>query len=100
MRREVVTGAIEWDHLGDWERRRNVRDTFALGLFLSTMSSILGLILYLVLDLILGPRRSAVVAALIIAAATFFVVQITFWPGVAASMCRTRFGTSMASEGK
>ena len=44
-----LTGAIEWDHLGLWERHRRVWQTLVLGVFLSGMFSIFGILIYLAL---------------------------------------------------
>jgi hypothetical protein len=89
---KYLTGAAEWDHLGDWERSRRVRGTFGLGILFSIILSIVGLPVYLVLHFIFGLGKGALIAGLAIATFPFFLVQITFWPGVVASMWRTRFG--------
>lgn len=91
-----LTGATEWDHFGDGGRKRRTRDTFGLGILFSLMASIPGLIIYLALRFIFGLREAALIVALIITVLPFFLMQITFWPGVFASMRRTRFGRSIA----
>lgn len=93
-----LTGATEWDHLGDWERKRRVRDTFGLGIFFSIVLSILALVVYLFLHFVFEVGRGALIASLILATAPFFLAQITFWPSVIASMWRTRFGESVVSD--
>ena len=88
-----LTGATEWDHLGNWERRRRVRNTLTLGFFLSLIISVLSLAAYLVLRFMLSSPKSALVTAAAIALLPFLLLQITFWPGVIASMWRTRVGS-------
>jgi hypothetical protein len=95
---KYLTGATEWDHFGERERKHRVRDTFGLGVLFSAMSSIPGLLVYLALHFVFGLRRGALVTGLVIAAAPFVLMQITFWPDVVASMWRTRAGASSASE--
>jgi hypothetical protein len=92
-----LTGATEWDHLSDWERNRRVKDTLGLGVLFSAMFSILGLLAYLVLHFVLGLREGALVTGLVITALPFSLMQIGFWPGVVASMWRTRVGSRVAS---
>jgi hypothetical protein len=91
-----LTGATEWDHLGDWERNKRVGDTLGLGVLFSAMFSILGLLAYLFLRFAFGLREGALVTALVITALPFSLMQVTFWPGVIASMWRTRVGSSIA----
>jgi hypothetical protein len=89
------TGAIEWDHLGPWERHRRIRDTFALGALLSAMFSVLGLLAYLVLRFLFGSREAGLIVGLFVTALPFVGLQLTFWPGVLASIWRTRVGSSV-----
>jgi len=86
---KYLTGATEWDHLGDWERKNRIRQTLGI----SVLSSIIGLLGYLAL------RRSngALIGALVIAILPVLLVHTPFWLGVAMSMWRTRIGTSIAS---
>lgn len=93
--RRYVTGATEWDHLGDWERRHRISQTFGLGIFLSAIASILGLAVYLFLYFVFECKQGAAVVALGIAVLPFVLMQVTFWPLVAASMWRTRVGRSI-----
>lgn len=93
--RKYVTGATEWDHLGDRERRRRISQTVGLGIFLSAMASILGLAVYLLLYFVFDCKQGAAVVALSIAAMPFVLMQVTFWPFVAASIWRTRVGRSI-----
>jgi hypothetical protein len=95
---QYLTGAIEWDHLGDWERKQRVWGRFGIGVAFSAIFSFLGLLAYLFLHFIFELRKGALVTGLVITALPFFLIQITFWPGVMASMWRTRFGTSIVSE--
>lgn len=92
-----LTGATEWDHLGERDRRSGVRDTFGLGAFFSVLLAVLVLVVYFFLHLIFGLRRGALIAGLILATAPFFLAHIAFWPSVVASMWRTRFGASVVS---
>lgn len=85
-----LTGATEWDHLGDRERSRRVRDTFGLGVLISATFSVPGLLAYLVLHFAFGLREAAVITGWIITVLPFCLMQIGFWPGVVASMWRTR----------
>jgi hypothetical protein len=91
---KYLTGATEWDHLGDWERKNRIRQTLGIGIFFSVLSSVIGLVGYL----ILRRSNSALTGALVIAAFPFLLVHIPFWASVAASMWRTRVGTSIMSE--
>ena len=93
-----LTGATEWDHLGEWERRHRIRGTFGLGVVFSVLMSILGLLVYLFLHFVFELRQGAFITWLILAAPPFFLVQISFWPSVLASIWRTRFGSSVVSE--
>lgn len=86
-----ITGAVEWDHLGDWERKRRVSQTFGLGFILSVMSSIVGLLAYLGLHFVFDLRQAAQITGLALTALPFVLVQLTFWYSVAASVRRTRF---------
>jgi hypothetical protein len=88
-----LTGATEWDHLGDWERSKRAGDTLGLGLLLSAVSSIFGAVGYLILHFAFGPQRAAFVAAMALAVLPFVLMQVTLWPDVAASIWRTRVGT-------
>jgi hypothetical protein len=88
-----LTGATEWDHFGDWERERRVRDTVGLGVLFSAMSSIPGLLACLVLYFVFGLREGALVTGLVITGLPFSLMQLGFWPGVIASMWRTRVGS-------
>lgn len=93
-----MTGATEWDHLSEWERRRRARDTIAIGLISSAVTSVFGVLAYLVLHFVFWLQQGAIITGLVITAIPFLLIQITFWPGVAASKRRTRIGISVASE--
>jgi hypothetical protein len=58
------------------------------------MASILGFLVYLVFHFGLGCKEAATIA-LTIAALPFVLMQVTFWPFVAASVWRTRVGKSI-----
>jgi hypothetical protein len=92
---KYLTGAIEWNHLGEWERARRVRDTFGLGILFSAMFSILGLLAFLVLRFIFDLRKGALIISLVITAFPFVLMQMTFWPDVVRSMWRTGVGPSV-----
>ena len=95
---KYLTGATEWDHFSERERRRRVRDSFGLGVLFSAIFSILGLLVYLLLHSVFGLREGALVTGLVITALPFSFIQIAFWPYVVASMWRTRVGASNASQ--
>jgi hypothetical protein len=88
-----LTGAIEWDHLGDWERARRTGNMIGLGVLLSVVSCILGSVVYFALRFGLGLREAALFSFAIIAILPFLLTQIGFWPAVIASMWRTRVGS-------
>src|SRR4030095_782821 len=48
---KYLTGATEWDHLGQWERRRRFRQTIVFGVLFSAFSSILAIPIYFILKL-------------------------------------------------
>ena len=93
-----LTGATEWDHFSDWERGQRVRDTLGAGILFSAMASIPGLVAYLVLHFLFGLRDGALAAGLVITLLPFSLMQVGFWPGVVASMWRTRAGTRVTSR--
>src|SRR5712691_3427119 len=41
-----LTGATEWDHLGDWERKRRVSQTTGLAFLFSVVLSVPGCVVY------------------------------------------------------
>jgi len=55
---KYLTGAIEWDHLGDRERKRQLVGMFAFGLLFSALISPVSLITYFFLPEIRCARRS------------------------------------------
>lgn len=87
-----LTGATEWDHFRDRERSHRAGEILGTGVFLSLMCSLPGLVAYLILRLAFGLREAAFVTAAIITVLPFVLMQVSFWPGVLASMWRTRFG--------
>jgi hypothetical protein len=98
--KKYLTGAIEWDHLGRWERSGRIRDTLGLGVTFSAMLSVLGLMLYPVLKVAFGLREGAVGTGLVITALPFCLMQLGFWPSVFASMWRTRIASSIELPSK
>jgi cation transporter-like permease len=85
-----LTGATEWDHLGNREQKQRVGKTILLGVIFSAFISLLGIVVYLALRFGFGLRKEALLAAIFLTALPFILVQLTFWLGVAASMWRTR----------
>jgi len=86
--RRYLTGATEWDHLGDWERKRRVREVLILGVLFSAVLLVPCLVAYFAL------RRSrlALITAAIITVLPFSFIIVSFSLEVAASMWRTRIG--------
>lgn len=85
--RRWLTGAVEWDYLGEWDRRHRVRSTLGCSAFLAIPSLLLGALLYLVLH---GWRWAAITATVVAA----LPLALSVLPGsiaVAASIWRTRF---------
>ena len=93
-----LTGATEWDHFSEWERKRRVGESLVIGVLLSATFSIPGFLICLDLRFVLGLREGALVTGFIITALPFLFLNITFWPFVVASMWRTRIGTSVVSQ--
>ena len=89
-----MTGATEWDHLGDRERRSRIVQTIGLGFFISIPFAVPGLFFYLLLRLVFGLPRVAFVVAVLVTCAPFVGLNADFWPEVAVSIWRTRFGRS------
>jgi len=87
---EYLTRAREWGHLGSQERRQRVKSTLVFGFFSSVMASIASLLAYIFLHYAFGFKEGAVATSLILSALPFVMIQIEFWPGVIASMWRTR----------
>ncbi len=48
--RKWLSGAVEWDHLGYWERKRRIRDTLHLSALFSIVSLLIVLLVYLALQ--------------------------------------------------
>jgi|SRR5580704_98634 hypothetical protein len=90
-----VTGAVEWDHLGPPERYRRVSQTFVLGIFLSGVFSIFGILIYFALRFLFDLRQAGFLVALFITVLPFVWLQFTFWPEALASMWRTRVESSV-----
>jgi hypothetical protein len=83
---KYLTGATEWDHLGDWERRRRLEQIFGLGILFSAFFLVPGLVVYFALH----RSRTAFITAFCIAALPFSLMFVPFSLEVAASMWRTR----------
>src|SRR5258706_3114128 len=95
---KYLTGATEWDHLGSWERKNRIRQSFGLGVLFSAMCSVIGLVAYLYLRFGFGLPEAAFITALVITAAPFLLMNVSFWLSVIASIWRTRVGTSTVSD--
>jgi len=91
--RVYLTGAREWDHLGDWERANRVSQVIGLGILLSVPSSILAVALYFILRAAIGSHVVITTVSVTLAVGPFALFQIGFWPGVLASMWRTRLSS-------
>ena len=91
---KYLTGATEWDHLGEWERKRRVRQTLGLGILFSAPSSVIGFVAYLALH----RSRGALIGALAITPLPFLLILVPFCLHVAASMWRTRIGSSTSQR--
>jgi hypothetical protein len=87
---EYLTGAKEWDHLDYRERRQRAKSTLMLGVLFSVIALIPSLLAYFFLRFAFGFRAGALATSLIVIALPFVLLQIVFWPGVIASMWRTR----------
>lgn len=90
-----LTGATEWDHLGARERRRCIGQTFLIGFMFSAITSVFGLLVYLPLRFVFDLRETGFILVLLIGTLPFVLMQATFWPGVVASIWRTRIGSSV-----
>jgi hypothetical protein len=82
-----LTGSAEWDYLGDWERRRRIRDSIMLSILFSAASSVLGAVVYLALH----RWKGAAITAVVIVALPFVLIVGQFSLEVSASIWRTRF---------
>ena len=91
---KYLTGATEWDHLGEWERKRRVGQTLGLGILFSAPFSVIGLVAYLALH----RSKAALIGALAITALPFLLILVPFCLQVGASMWRTRIGSSTSQR--
>ena len=89
--KSYLTGAMEWEHLSQFERRRRLREILGIGIVLSAASSIIALVTCLVLHFVFRFDRVALITATVITWFPFALVQVSFWPGVVQSIIRTRF---------
>jgi hypothetical protein len=88
------TGAIEWDHLGQSEKKRRLERILGRGIVFSSLFSVFGVVAYFVLD----RSNEALIGLLAIAVIPFLLTNVTFWLEVAASIWRVRFRSSVTSE--
>lgn len=93
-----LTGATEWDHFGGFERSKRAGDTIGGGFLLSVVFCVLGLVPYVILRFAFGSREAALWTWLVITATPFVAIQVSFWPGVFASMWRTRIARRFSSD--
>ena len=91
---KYLSGASEWDYLGEWERKRRIRQTLGIGTFLSLPFSMIGLVVHLALH----HSKGALIGGTVLAALPFLLVNVPFWLQVAASIWRTRVGSSLTAE--
>jgi hypothetical protein len=89
-----LTGATEWDHLGEWERRRRSRETLWLGILSSTPFLLVGLLIYLAVKHSTGTLIG--ISAFVVC--PFLVVNLPFWFKVAGSIWRTRFSSGIKAK--
>jgi hypothetical protein len=90
---KYLTGATEWVHFSDWERKNRIGGTLLIGFLISLLFSVLGLLVYLALHFVFGLSDGALITAVVITALPFCWMQLDFWRGVVASMLRTRIGS-------
>jgi hypothetical protein len=84
-----LSGCVEWDHLGDWERRRRVRDTFGLSMLFSVGSLILSTPVYFAMRYV-GFGKAALITAAAITALPAALMVVPFSVEVWTSIWRTR----------
>jgi hypothetical protein len=94
---KYATGAIEWDHLSDWQKTNRLRGVFLFGIFVSVMSIIISGPIYLVLRYDFHVARAALVVAWLITVFPFCAISIPFLLDLAASVSRTRSATNVSS---
>lgn len=82
-----LSEAVEWHHLGDWERGRRIRDTFAISMVLAILAFIPATVTYFALR----PWARAGVTAAAIILVPSILSGAPFWIAVAASIWTTRF---------
>jgi len=87
---KYLTGATEWDHLGDAERRKRVWDGTVLAALFALVLAIPGGAIYLIFHRAIG----ALFVALLLVVSPF-LMQVPFWLDVVASMWRTRVSVSV-----
>lgn len=86
-----LTGAREWDHLGDWQRSRRIRETLVLGILFSLLAMLFGLLPGLGVYLISHKVHAARLTVLVIAAIPLAFMLGEFYLSVGFSIYRTRF---------
>jgi hypothetical protein len=91
-----LTGATEWDHFSERERRRLIQFTLGFAVVFSAIISVPGLAAYLALRYIFYLPRVGLVVGALIAVFPFLLMVIPFSLGVVSSMWRTRVDTRTA----
>lgn len=86
--RRWLTGAVEWDHLSDWDRRGRIRGLVGLSILFTAAFAVPGLLV----DLVLRRWRAAPIAGLAVAFLPAALLCAAFWLEVGASIWRTRTG--------
>src|ERR1700747_843495 len=84
-----LTGAVEWDHLSDWEIKQRVRHALLLPALGLCLAAVFGALAYT----FSRASRAALVAALT-ALVPICIIESAFWLSVLKSIWRTRIGSS------
>jgi hypothetical protein len=92
---KYVSGAVEWVHLGQWERRRRIEEIIAFGLVTGILIALFGLLINYAIDhhnmVLMGV---CIPAAFPVALIVWLFVGVVLIPlfEIAASVIRTRTG--------
>ena len=93
--RKWLSGKVEWDHLGDWERKRRLGETLLLSVLSSVASAATASVIYFALHAI-GIGGGAFLTAIVIAVLPAVLIILPFVFHVAASILRTRTRMGMS----
>jgi hypothetical protein len=94
---KCLTGATEWDHFSEWERKRRIQLTLGFAVVFSAIISVFAVAAYLTLRYVFYLPQAGIVVGALITAFPFLLMVIPFSLAVASSMWRTRVGTRTAS---